>query len=125
MKALLPKAEPKSPDAADALAIARGIEVGHIFYFGTKYSEPMKATVTGPDGKVLASGGGGYGQSAHVQEGYGQRYGQPFGRPAAGQPRSRPIRFIMPRYGWAKAESAAAEVSPTKAWVLMATGRGS
>ncbi len=29
---------------------ARGIEVGHIFYFGTKYSEPMKATVTGPDG---------------------------------------------------------------------------
>ncbi|MEM7215889.1 MAG: proline--tRNA ligase [Pseudomonadota bacterium] len=30
---------------------ARGIEVGHIFHFGTKYSEPMKASVTGPDGK--------------------------------------------------------------------------
>lgn len=30
---------------------ARGIEVGHIFYFGTKYSEPMKAEVMGPDGK--------------------------------------------------------------------------
>ena len=29
---------------------ARGIEVGHIFYFGTKYSEPMKAHVAGPDG---------------------------------------------------------------------------
>jgi len=29
---------------------ARGIEVGHIFYFGTKYSEPMKAMVAGPDG---------------------------------------------------------------------------
>jgi prolyl-tRNA synthetase len=29
---------------------ARGIEVGHIFYFGTKYSAPMKAMVTGPDG---------------------------------------------------------------------------
>ncbi|MFZ5693347.1 MAG: proline--tRNA ligase [Pseudomonadota bacterium] len=29
---------------------ARGIEVGHIFYFGTKYSEPMKALVAGPDG---------------------------------------------------------------------------
>jgi prolyl-tRNA synthetase len=28
----------------------RGIEVGHIFYFGTKYSEPMKARVAGPDG---------------------------------------------------------------------------
>ena len=30
---------------------ARGIEVGQIFYFGTKYSAPMKAVVTGPDGK--------------------------------------------------------------------------
>ncbi len=29
---------------------ARGIEVGHIFYFGTKYSQPMGATVMGPDG---------------------------------------------------------------------------
>jgi prolyl-tRNA synthetase len=29
---------------------ARGIEVGHIFYFGTKYSEPMGARVMGPDG---------------------------------------------------------------------------
>ena len=30
---------------------ARGIEIGHIFYFGTKYSAPMKAVVNGPDGK--------------------------------------------------------------------------
>ena len=29
---------------------ARGIEVGQVFYFGTKYSEPMKAVVTGPNG---------------------------------------------------------------------------
>ena len=29
---------------------ARGIEVGHIFCFGTKYSEPMRARVAGPDG---------------------------------------------------------------------------
>ncbi len=36
------------PDASRVSA--RGIEVGHIFYFGTKYSEPMKALVTGPDG---------------------------------------------------------------------------
>ncbi len=35
---------------ADKRLSARGIEVGHIFYFGTKYSEPMKAVVTGPDG---------------------------------------------------------------------------
>jgi prolyl-tRNA synthetase len=35
---------------AQAQVSARGIEVGHIFYFGTKYSEPMKAVVAGPDG---------------------------------------------------------------------------
>jgi prolyl-tRNA synthetase len=35
---------------ADKKVSARGIEVGHIFHFGTKYSEPMKAVVTGPDG---------------------------------------------------------------------------
>ncbi len=40
---------------------ARGIEVGHIFYFGTKYSEPMGATVTGPDGKEHAVHMGSYG----------------------------------------------------------------
>ncbi len=32
---------------------ARGIEVGQIFYFGTKYSEPMGATVQGPDGNKV------------------------------------------------------------------------
>jgi prolyl-tRNA synthetase len=36
--------------AADKQISARGIEVGQIFYFGTKYSEPMKAVVAGPDG---------------------------------------------------------------------------
>ncbi|WP_181702788.1 proline--tRNA ligase [Chthonobacter albigriseus] len=35
---------------ADRQVSARGIEVGHIFYFGTKYSEPMGAKVAGPDG---------------------------------------------------------------------------
>ncbi|PIE11592.1 MAG: proline--tRNA ligase [Rhodobacterales bacterium] len=33
--------------------VARGIEVGQIFYFGTKYSEAMGATVQGPDGKPV------------------------------------------------------------------------
>ena len=33
---------------------ARGIEVGQIFYFGTKYSNSMNATVQGPDGKPMA-----------------------------------------------------------------------
>jgi prolyl-tRNA synthetase len=40
---------------------ARGIEVGHIFYFGTKYSEAMKAMVTGPDGVERPIHGGSYG----------------------------------------------------------------
>jgi prolyl-tRNA synthetase len=40
---------------------ARGIEVGHIFYFGEKYSKPMKALVTGPDGKDAPIHGGSYG----------------------------------------------------------------
>ena len=36
--------------AEDQQVSERGIEVGHIFHFGTKYSEPMKAVVAGPDG---------------------------------------------------------------------------
>ncbi len=35
---------------AEKQVSARGIEVGHIFYFGIKYSAPMKAVVAGPDG---------------------------------------------------------------------------
>ena len=35
---------------ADKQVSGRGIEVGHIFHFGTKYSAPMKAVVNGPDG---------------------------------------------------------------------------
>src|SRR5713226_4671702 len=47
--------------AADKQVSARGIEVGHIFYFGTKYSEPMKAVVAGPDGAEHAVHMGSYG----------------------------------------------------------------
>jgi prolyl-tRNA synthetase len=39
----------------------RGIEVGQIFYFGTKYSEPMRASVAMPDGSSRAVHGGSYG----------------------------------------------------------------
>lgn len=45
----------------DKRVSARGIEVGHIFYFGTKYSEPMKASVTGNDGKETVVHMGSYG----------------------------------------------------------------
>ncbi|HEX7726083.1 MAG TPA: proline--tRNA ligase [Rhizomicrobium sp.] len=45
----------------DKRMAARGIEVGQVFYFGTKYSVPMKAVVTGPDGKDVPIHGGSYG----------------------------------------------------------------
>ncbi len=40
-----------SPDGLGALAIQRGIEVGHVFYLGTKYSEAMKANYLDETGK--------------------------------------------------------------------------
>jgi prolyl-tRNA synthetase len=45
---------------ADRLT-ARGIEVGQTFFFGDKYSKPMKATVTAPDGSETPIQGGSYG----------------------------------------------------------------
>ena len=39
----------------------RGIEVGHIFFFGTKYSEPLGCEVQGPDGKKVTIQSGSYG----------------------------------------------------------------
>ena len=46
---------------AAARMTARGIEVGHIFYFGQKYSTAMNALVTGPDGREVAVEMGSYG----------------------------------------------------------------
>ncbi len=40
-----------SPDGKGVLAIERGIEVGHVFYLGTKYSQAMNATFLAEDGK--------------------------------------------------------------------------
>ncbi|HEY2445339.1 MAG TPA: proline--tRNA ligase [Rhizomicrobium sp.] len=40
---------------------ARGIEVGHIFFFGSKYSLPMRALVAGPDGQERPVESGSYG----------------------------------------------------------------
>jgi prolyl-tRNA synthetase len=40
-----------SPDGKGALVIERGIEVGHVFYLGTKYSKAMNATFLGENGK--------------------------------------------------------------------------
>ncbi|HMK67164.1 MAG TPA: proline--tRNA ligase, partial [Stellaceae bacterium] len=56
------KHKPEScPIPKDQLVEARGIEVGHIFYFGTKYSKPLGATVTGPNGETVTVEMGSYG----------------------------------------------------------------
>jgi prolyl-tRNA synthetase len=45
------KAGDLSPDGKGVLAIERGIEVGHVFVLGTKYSKPMNATFLDTNGK--------------------------------------------------------------------------
>ena len=50
-----------SPDGKGILEIKRGIEVGHIFQLGTKYSEAMKATILNEQGKEQAMTMGCYG----------------------------------------------------------------
>lgn len=49
------------PIPADQLSTRRGIEVGHVFYFGTKYSKPLKAQVIGKDDKPVDVEMGAYG----------------------------------------------------------------
>ena len=49
------------PVAPEELVVTRGIEVGHIFYFGTKYSDPLGGRVAGPDGREVAVHMGSYG----------------------------------------------------------------
>jgi prolyl-tRNA synthetase len=49
------------PVPPERLKSRRGIEVGHIFYFGTKYSEAMGAQVTAPDGTPRLAEMGSYG----------------------------------------------------------------
>ena len=46
---------------ADKRVSARGIEIGHIFFFGTKYSEPLECRVQGPDGEMVPLQMGSYG----------------------------------------------------------------
>ena len=56
------KHKPEScPIPKDQLVEASGIEVGHIFYFGTKYSKPLGATVAGPNGESITVEMGSYG----------------------------------------------------------------
>ncbi len=49
------------PVAPENLRKARGIEVGHIFNFGAKYTDSMNAKVTGPNDEKIAPNCGSYG----------------------------------------------------------------
>ncbi|KRB79781.1 proline--tRNA ligase [Sphingomonas sp. Root710] len=51
----------REAETGDKLKQSRGIEVGHIFYFGTKYSAAMGMTVQGPDGQPVTPQMGSYG----------------------------------------------------------------
>ncbi|CAD5109068.1 proline--tRNA ligase [Zestomonas carbonaria] len=68
-----------SPDGKGTLVIRRGIEVGHIFQLGTKYSEAMNCTVMGENGKpaILTMGCYGIGVSrvvaAAIEQSYDER----------------------------------------------------
>ena len=50
-----------SPDGSGKIEIKRGIEVGHIFQLGTKYSDSMNANVIGEDGRAVNMNMGCYG----------------------------------------------------------------
>jgi prolyl-tRNA synthetase len=68
-----------SPDGKGTLLIKRGIEVGHIFQLGTKYSEAMKASVQGEDGRNQTLTMGCYGigvtrvVAAAIEQNYDER----------------------------------------------------
>jgi prolyl-tRNA synthetase len=68
-----------SPDGKGVLAIQRGIEVGHVFLLGTKYSEPMKATYLDDTGKPQLMVMGCYGigvtrlLGAAIEQGHDER----------------------------------------------------
>ena len=67
-----------SPDGKGTIQLARGIEVGHIFQLGTKYSESMHAVVLGEDGKshVMPMGSYGIGVSRIVAAAIEQNHDQ-------------------------------------------------
>ena len=68
-----------SPDGLGVLAIQRGIEVGHVFLLGTKYSAPMKATYLDENGKPQMMVMGCYGigvtrlLGAAIEQGHDER----------------------------------------------------
>ncbi|SAI45551.1 prolyl-tRNA synthetase [Bordetella ansorpii] len=93
-----------SPDGNGTLAIQRGIEVGHVFYLGTKYSEALKATFLDANGKpaVLEMGCYGIGVTriagAAIEQNHDER-GILWPRAIA------PFEVVICPVGWGKSET--------------------
>ncbi|MCL4745444.1 MAG: proline--tRNA ligase, partial [Burkholderiaceae bacterium] len=93
-----------SPDGKGALAIQRGIEVGHVFYLGTKYSSAMQANFIDDDGKSKAIEMGCYGigvtrlLGAAIEQNHDER-GIVWPRPIA------PFEVVVCPVGWSKSDA--------------------
>ena len=99
-----------SPDGKGTLSIQRGIEVGHVFYLGTKYSKAMNATFLGEDGKPKHFEMGCYGigvtriLGAAIEQSHDAR-GIIWPDAIA------PFRIVVCPVGWGKSEAVRAEAT--------------
>jgi prolyl-tRNA synthetase len=93
-----------APDGRGTLAIQRGIEVGHVFYLGTKYSSALKATFLDETGKPALLEMGCYGigitriAAAAIEQNHDER-GVVWPRPIA------PFEVVICPVGWGKNET--------------------
>ncbi|ANN76692.1 proline--tRNA ligase [Bordetella flabilis] len=93
-----------APDGRGTLAIQRGIEVGHVFYLGTKYSSALKATFLDETGKPAMLEMGCYGigitriAAAAIEQNHDER-GVVWPRPIA------PFEVVICPVGWGKNET--------------------
>jgi len=93
-----------APDGKGSLAIQRGIEVGHVFFLGTKYSEALKATFLDETGKPATLQMGCYGigvtriAAAAIEQNHDER-GIIWPRAIA------PFEVVICPVGWGKSET--------------------
>lgn len=93
-----------SPDGKGTLAIQRGIEVGHVFFLGTKYSEALKATFLDETGKPALMQMGCYGIG--VTRIVGAAIEQNFDSKGIVWPRAiAPFEVVICPVGWGKSET--------------------
>jgi len=93
-----------APSGKGALAIQRGIEVGHVFYLGTKYSEAMKATYLDEGGKpaLMEMGCYGIGVTRIVAAAIEQNHDS---RGIIWPKNIAPFEVVICGLGWGKSES--------------------